>query len=86
VLSLGTVEECRRFFADLCTPAELEALGDRWVVAGLVDRGVPYREIHERTGVSTATVTRVGRALGFGEGGYRIALQRVGGKGGGRGK
>lgn len=77
VLALKSLEECQRFFADLCTPAELEALGDRWAVAGLVDEGIPYREIHDRTGVSTATVTRVGRSLTHGEGGYRTALDRL---------
>ncbi len=86
VLSLRTTAESRRFFADLCTPAELEALGDRWVVARLVDEGIPYREIHDRTGVSTATVTRVGRSLTQGEGGYRTALDRLARRSAGRGK
>jgi len=77
VRSLRTLEEVRRFFADLCTPAELEALADRWAVARLVDEGIPYRAIHDRTGVSTATVTRVGRSLTQGENGYRTALDRL---------
>ncbi len=76
VLALPSIGESRRFFADLCTPAELEALADRWVVAQLLDEGIAYREIHDRTGVSTATITRVGRCLRQGEGGYRAALDR----------
>ena len=81
VVGLKSVEECERFFEDLCTPTEVEAMADRWLVAGLVDRGVPYREIHDRTGVSTATVTRVGRALKLGADGYRLALGRLARKG-----
>jgi TrpR-related protein YerC/YecD len=77
ILGLRNVEECHRFFADLCTPAELAAMADRWRVAKLVDQGVPYREINERTGVSTATVTRVARALAYGQNGYRRALDRL---------
>lgn len=74
VLQLRTKEDCQQFFADLCTPNELNALADRWEVARLIDREVPYRDIYERTGVSTATVTRVARALRHGEGGYRKIL------------
>jgi len=76
-LTLKTVEDCERFFTDLCTPAELAALTDRWRVARLVEQGVPYREIYERTGVSTATITRVARCLQYGVGGYRHALERI---------
>ena len=77
VLSLKSVEECEEFFADLCTPAELLALTDRWRVAKLVDQSVPYREIYDKTGVSTATITRVARSLQYGEGGYRRVLNRL---------
>lgn len=76
VLSLRTPEECRQFFTDLCTPGELEALSDRWLVARLVQKGLVYRRIQELTGVSTATVTRVARALEHGEGGYPLLLSR----------
>jgi TrpR-related protein YerC/YecD len=76
VLQLKGIDECERFFTDLCTPAELASLSDRWAVAQLLERGVPYRQIHERTGVSTATVTRVARALTYGEGGYQAALDK----------
>jgi TrpR-related protein YerC/YecD len=77
VLQLKSVEDCESFFQDLCTPAELLALADRWRVAKLVDQAIPYREINERTGVSTATITRVARALQYGEGGYRKAIDRT---------
>lgn len=77
ILSLQSVAECRRFFRDLCTPAELEALADRWCVARLVREGVPYRQIHDRTGVSVTTVGRVSRYVEQGNGGYRLALDRL---------
>ena len=77
VCSLKTKEECRRFFNDLCTPAELEALVDRWTVVAYLDDGLPYRRIHELTGVSVTTIGRVARYLGVGNGGYRLALERT---------
>jgi TrpR-related protein YerC/YecD len=73
-VQLRTREEAEAFLVDLCTPAELEALSGRWRVARLVREGIPYREIHDRTGVSTATITRVARALTQGTGGYRRML------------
>lgn len=77
VLALKDAAGCAAFFADLCTPAELEALAGRWKVARMLDQGLPYREISERTGISTATVTRVARCLTYGrEGGYRRVLDR----------
>lgn len=75
ILKLESPEDCRKFFEDLCTPAELQAMADRWKVAQLLNDGLPYRTIYEKTGVSTATVTRVARCLEYGEG-YRILLQR----------
>jgi len=74
---LKTADEVARFLDDLCTPAELEALVDRWRVVPLLQQGVPYREIHERTGVSVTTVGRVARTLDRGTGGYAIAARRV---------
>jgi TrpR-related protein YerC/YecD len=80
VLSLKSPDDCGAFFADLCTPAELDALAGRWKVARLLDKGIPYREISERTGISTATVTRVARCLTYGkDGGYRRLLGRAAG-------
>jgi TrpR-related protein YerC/YecD len=77
VLTLRTVEECRGFFRDLCTPAELQAMADRWVVVESLQRGLPYREIHRLTGVSVTTIGRVARYLANGNGGYSLAAQRL---------
>lgn len=70
--------EIRAFLEDLCTPAELEAMSDRWRVVPLVAQGVPYREIHDRTLVSVTTIGRVARTLERGAGGYVAALKRSG--------
>jgi TrpR-related protein YerC/YecD len=78
LLSLRTAEECQRFLADLCTPAELEAMVDRWAVVPLLNEGVPYRKIHDVTGVSVTTIGRVARCLQAGKGGYQVALSRLG--------
>lgn len=64
------------FLQDLCTPAELEALTDRWRVVPLLLEGVPYREIHDRTRVSVTTIGRVARTLDHGSGGYAVAIER----------
>ncbi len=77
MLSLKSVEELRAFLRDLCTPAELEALSDRWRVIPWLRRGMAYREIHERTGVSVTTIGRVARFLAQGNGGYRLAADRT---------
>jgi TrpR-related protein YerC/YecD len=77
MLALETRAELERFFRDLCTLSELEAMAHRWQVAQLVDRGLPYLEISDRTGASTTTVTRVAHWLKHGEGGYRLALDRA---------
>ncbi len=77
ILSLRTQAECERFFADLCTPAELEALVDRWAVVKYLQDGLPYRKIHDLTGVSVTTIGRVARFLVNGNGGYRVALERL---------
>jgi TrpR-related protein YerC/YecD len=77
ILTLRSVDECRAFFRDLCTPAELQALADRWAVVGLLKQGVPYREIHKQTGVSVTTIGRVARYLTNGNGGYDLAVARI---------
>ena len=78
VLTLRSVDECRDFFRDLCTPAELQALADRWHVVGLLRQGRPYRDVHEATGVSVTTIGRVARCLQDGQGGYALAADRLG--------
>ena len=77
MLSLETLEEVEWFLRDLCTLPELEAMAHRWQVARLVESGMTYAEIAERTGASTTTVTRVAHWLRHGEGGYRVALGRL---------
>ena len=76
LLGLRSPEQMRAFLEDLCTPAELEAMTDRWRVVPLLRDGVPYREIHDRTGVSVTTIGRVARTLERGTGGYAAALHR----------
>ncbi|HEX2139202.1 MAG TPA: YerC/YecD family TrpR-related protein [Woeseiaceae bacterium] len=77
VMTLQTIDEARDFFRDLCTPAELQAIADRWRVVGLLREKRPYREIHDLTGVSVTTIGRVARFLEFGNGGYRRAVERL---------
>ena len=79
ILALRGVEECRSFFRDLCTPNELQAMADRWAVVELLERGLPYRDIHKQTGVSVTTIGRVARYLAQGNGGYALAAQRIDG-------
>jgi len=77
LLTLHSVEECRAFLRDLCTPAELQAMADRWAVVRDLERGLPYREIHDHTGVSVTTIGRVARYLMSGNGGYRAVTERL---------
>jgi TrpR-related protein YerC/YecD len=77
ILTLKTADECRAFFRDLCTPAELQALADRWSVVELLRQDLPYREIHRLTGVSVTTIGRVARYLIAGNGGYELAADRT---------
>ena len=88
LLAMRGVEEMRALLRDLCTPAELESLVDRWAVVPYVLKGVPYREIHEHTAVSITTIGRVARFLTRGNGGYQKAAARVPRRAGmlGRGK
>ncbi len=74
--ALDRPDDVRAFLEDLCTPAELEAMADRWRVVPLLLDGVPYREIHDRTQVSVTTIGRVARTLERGAGGYAAAIRR----------
>jgi TrpR-related protein YerC/YecD len=82
LLTAQNRDEMRRLLFDLCTPAEIRTLAERWHVARLLDdTDLPYREIHDRTGVSTTTIVRVGRFLRQEpHQGYRAALDRLGGR------
>ena len=77
IVRLETRQEVEAFFRDLCTLPELAAMAHRWEVARLLEKGLPYLEIAQRTGASTTTVTRVAHWLRHGEGGYRAALDRA---------
>jgi TrpR-related protein YerC/YecD len=77
ILKLEKTKECKAFFRDLCTMGELQEFSERFEVAELVDQGVPYREIAKRTGVSTATITRVAQWLHHGEEGYKTVIERL---------
>ena len=79
LLTLRSAGECRAFLHDLCTPAELQAMADRWAVVRDLGRGLSYREIHGRTGVSVTTIGRVARYLAQGNGGYALAAKRLAG-------
>lgn len=72
---LRDAAQVRAFLEDLCTPAELEAMSDRWRVVPLLLQGVPYREIHDLTMVSVTTIGRVARTLDRGAGGYAAAIK-----------
>ena len=80
LLTAGSREDMRRLLCDLCTPAEIRTLAERWHVARLLaETEMPYREIHDRTGVSTTTIVRVGRFLRQEpHQGYRRAIERLG--------
>ena len=77
VLTLETKEDCYSFFEDLCTVNELLSLSQRLAVADMLRLGNTYLEIAEKTGASTATISRVNRALTYGEDGYMLALRRL---------
>jgi len=77
LLSLKNVDEMSAFLSDLCTPAEMEVLVDRWRVVPYLLEGMSYREIHERTAVSITTIGRVARYLNQGSGGYLAAAARA---------
>ena len=77
VLKLQNVEECYQFFEDICTISELKALSQRLEVARMLDGGHTYDDIVERTGASTATISRVKRCLNYGADGYKLILERL---------
>jgi TrpR-related protein YerC/YecD len=76
VAELRDADEALRFLRDLCTVNEIRELAARWAVARLLDDGVSYHEISERTGASSATISRVNQWLRYGRDGYRLVLDR----------
>ena len=77
ILTLKTEEECYNFFQDLCTVSELRSMEQRFEVASLLDDGMIYNEILDRTGASSATISRVNRSLSYGTGAYEKIFQRM---------
>ncbi|WP_096155804.1 MULTISPECIES: YerC/YecD family TrpR-related protein [Bacillus] len=77
VLSLKDVEECYRFFDDLCTMNEIQSLAQRLEVARMLRDGFTYHKIETETGASTATISRVKRCLNYGNDAYEMALERI---------
>lgn len=77
VLSLQTREECYNFFEDLCTVNELLSLSQRFEVASMLKDHKTYLEIAEKTGASTATISRVNRSLNYGNDGYELVFERL---------
>ncbi len=77
ILSLETPEECCRFFEDVATIGEVQSMAQRLQVAKLLAQGLKYSDIAERTGASTATISRVSRCLSYGADGYKLVLDRV---------
>ncbi len=80
ILSLETIDECMKFFDDLCTKSEILAMEQRYHVASCLDDGMIYTDILAETGASSATISRVNRSLQYGAGGYEIVFDRIKGK------
>jgi len=80
ILALKDREECYRFFEDLCTITELQAMSQRFHVAQLLRKGMVYNEVGQISGASSATISRVNRCLMHGAGGYTMILDRMSGK------
>ena len=76
VLQLKSVEDCQKFFEDVCTIKELQSIAQRWEVAVMLNEGKNYLDISKKTGASTATISRVAKCLNYGAGGYELVLER----------
>ena len=77
ILTLKDLDECKKFFSDLCTEGELRSMEQRFEVAMLLSDGMIYNDILERTGASSATISRVNRSLQYGADGYQAVLPRI---------
>jgi TrpR-related protein YerC/YecD len=78
VLQLETMDECYRFFEDICTIKEVQAIAQRLEVAKLLKSNKTYNEIEELTGASTATISRINRSLNYGADGYKLVFEKLG--------
>lgn len=77
VLSLESIEECYKFFEDVCTIKEIQEIAQRLEVARLLKEGKAYNDVAKETGASTATISRVNKCISYGSGGYQIVLERL---------
>ena len=77
ITDIDNAEECRAFFEDLCTIKEIQDMAQRLETALLLDKGLSYQKISDMVGVSTATISRVNRALTYGSDGYRTAIDKM---------
>ena len=77
ILNLNNSEECSRFFEDICTIKEIQDMSQRLEVAILLNNGKSYQEVLAKTGVSTATISRVNKCLNYGSGGYKEAIDKL---------
>lgn len=77
ILSLKNTDECYDLFTDLCTVAELKEMSRRMLAARMLDENAVYTDIAEKTGLSTATISRVNRCLKYGSDGYTLVLERM---------
>jgi TrpR-related protein YerC/YecD len=81
ILLLENTEECYNFFEDICTVSEIKAMAQRLEVAKMLKSGYTYTDISQKTGASTATISRVNRCLNYGADGYKTVLARLAEKG-----
>lgn len=77
ILNLGSIDECYAYFEDLCTIKEVKDMAQRLDTAILLSQGYSYQKIMEHIEISTATIGRVSRALNYGTGGYRAAIEKL---------
>ncbi len=77
IVTLESVEECYKFFEDICTIKELQSISQRLKVARMLKENLTYNQIEDKTGVSTATISRISKCLHHGPGGYNLVLERV---------
>lgn len=77
ILKLSTIEECYNFFEDLCTIKEVQDMAQRLEVAKMLNENISYIKISEKTGASTATISRVNKCLVYGSDGYKLALEKM---------
>ncbi len=80
ITKIETVEECRLFFEDLCSIVELQTFAQRLEVARLLLDGNSYLDVNEITGASTTTISRIGKCINYGEGGYKTIIERLEGE------